>query len=300
MKCKVCGYTMADDAAFCEYCGAKAEIEQQTVQNFKYCGSCGSKMGINDAFCGSCGAGKEQTHFDNGKQIRGNNTSKGSVNITLIVLLTAMIVLLSVILGFVIYGGGSDKEEPSPSPQTTQTAEPTETPTPTIPVITTVPQQPVQPQPYGNSNPSQQYYGRVDLYNPGLYYKRMSGIHNTSITDDYTYYEISGVIYQFDSDCEGYMNGLTNVVPMTLRRGSTAYNQQVDYKKNHPTLTQYYENINVINTRYGGGYYYAWVEETLRVTEKGATKVVTDRWVYKLSKSGGVWYIDDYTRDPAF
>jgi hypothetical protein len=218
-------------------------------------------MNINDIFCSNCGTGNQQINY----QAATNEKSKSPVNITLVVILTAFVVLLSVILGFVIYDGGSEKDEPTP---------------------------------YVNNTP--QYQTRVDLYNPNLVYKRMNGIYNTSLTDDYTYYEIASVIYQFDSDCEDYMNGRTNIVPMTLRRGSTAYNQQVDYKKKHPTLTQYYENVNVINTRQGGGYYYAWVEETLRVTEKGATKVVTDRWVYKLSNTNGVWYIDDYTRDPSF
>lgn len=284
MKCTFCGYDIPEGALFCECCGHKTESEQQASQNFKFCGKCGSKMNINDTFCSNCGTGNQQINY----QAANNDKSKSPVNITLVVLLTALVVLLSVILGFVIYGGGSEKDEPAPTAQVTQTTLPS--PTPTMAVLT--------PTPYVNNTP--QYQTRVDLYNPNLSYKRMNGIYNTSLTDDYTYHEIANVIYQFDNDCEDYMNGRTNIVPMTLRRGSTAYNQQIDYKKKHPTLTQYYENVNVINTRQGGGYYYAWVEETLRVTEKGATKVVTDRWVYKLSNTNGVWYIDDYTRDPSF
>lgn len=289
MKCAFCGYDMADGDVFCERCGNRKEPQQRVEQNFKYCENCGAKMNINSTFCSNCGRGKQPVNYG----AAGNDKPKSPVNITLVVLLTAIIVLLSVILGFVLYGGGSDENEPSPTPQVTQTPMPT--PTPTVSVVTP---QPVQPQPHVNN--TTQYQTRVDLYNPNLVYKRMGGIYNTYLTDDYTYYEITNVIHQFDSDCEDYMNGFTSVVPMALRRGSTAYNQQVDYKKKHPTLTQYYENINVINTRQGGGYYYAWVEETLRVTEKGATKVVTDRWVYKLSNTNGVWYIDDYTRDPSF
>ena len=295
MKCTVCGYDMPEGALFCGCCGHEKESEQQSVQNFKYCENCGSKMNINDKFCSNCGPAKQTINYTDGR----NNKPKSQINITLIVLLTAIVVLLSVILGFVLYGGGSDKDEPSPSPQLTHTPESTPTPEPTpAPTIVVVTPQPVQPQPYVDNKP--QYQTRVDLYSPNLTYKRMSGIHNTYLTDDYTYYEIASVIHQFNNDCENYMNDFTSVVPMALRRGSTAYNQQVDYKKKHPNLTQYYENINVINTRQGGGYYYAWVEETLRVTENGGTKLTKDRWVYKISNTNGVWYIDDYTRDPSF
>ena len=138
-----------------------------------------------------------------------------------------------------------------------------------------------------------------DLYIPSLAYKRMGDIGNTTMTDDETFYEIRNVITQFDADCEAYING-TGEVPAQLRPGSTAYDQQTGFKTKHPTLIQRYDAIDVLSTRGGDEYFYAWVTETLYMNENGSTKTETSHWVYKLSRTGLTWYIDDYTSDPAY
>ncbi len=137
-----------------------------------------------------------------------------------------------------------------------------------------------------------------DLYRSDLVYKRMDDIHNSKLTDDVVYNEITNVIKDFNEKCESYMNNGTEDIFQYLVPGSTAYNQQTDYKKKHPNLTQYYNSVNVRTTRASSTYYYAWVKEDLTQTENNVTKTVEDNWVYKLYKVGDRWYINDYTKDP--
>lgn len=141
---------------------------------------------------------------------------------------------------------------------------------------------------------------REDLYNGSLYYKRMSEIHNTELTSDDVYYDIKNAIEDFDRTCEEYINHNNEEIFRYLLSNTTAYEQQVSYKSKHPNLKQHYISINVINTRMGDNYYYAWVSETLQVNENNIERVDTDHWVYKLSNHNGNWYINDYTRDPVY
>ena len=67
MKCTVCGYDMPEGALFCGCCGHEKESEQQSVQNFKYCENCGSKMNINDKFCSNCGPAKQTINYTDGR-----------------------------------------------------------------------------------------------------------------------------------------------------------------------------------------------------------------------------------------
>lgn len=63
---------------------------------------------------------------------------------------------------------------------------------------------------------------------------------------------------------------------------------------------QEYLQIDVLDAREGGGYYYVWVSEKMRNTENGRTEVDDCHWVYKLARYNGAWYIYDYTSDPLF
>lgn len=137
-----------------------------------------------------------------------------------------------------------------------------------------------------------------DLYRSDLVYKRMDDIHNSELTDDALYNEITNVIMDFDEKCESYINNGTENIFQYLVSGTTAYNQQTDYKKKHPNLTQHYNSVTVRTTRKSDTYYYAWVKENMTQTENGVTKTVEDNWVYKLCKEGDKWYINDYTKDP--
>lgn len=140
---------------------------------------------------------------------------------------------------------------------------------------------------------------RTVRYDSSLTYKRMSEIHSSYSVGDDVFYEIQKVILTFDVQCEEYMNGDTSVVPPYLKYNSTAYNQQTDYKKKHPNLTQRFLNVEIDDARSNGEYYYAWVREDLETTENGVTKSSTDYWVYKLEFDGFDWCIVDYTSDPA-
>ena len=141
---------------------------------------------------------------------------------------------------------------------------------------------------------------RVDPYDPQLTYKRMDGIHNSSLVSDSVFYDLEALIIDFDNACEEYINNGSGMIFDYLESGSNAYSQQTGYKAKHPNLTQFYQVINVVNARQGDGYYFVWVNETLDVTENGSEKVTNDHWVYKITKSGGKYLINDYTRDPAY
>ncbi len=141
---------------------------------------------------------------------------------------------------------------------------------------------------------------RVDPYDPQLTYKRMDGIHNSVLVSDSVFNDLEALIIDFDNACEEYINSGSGVIFDYIESGSNAYSQQTGYKAKHPGLTQFYQVINVVNARQGDGYYFVWVNETLNVTENGSEKVTTDHWIYKITKSGGKYLINDYTRDPAY
>ncbi len=141
---------------------------------------------------------------------------------------------------------------------------------------------------------------RIDPYYPQLTYKRMDGIHNSSLVSDSVFNDLEALIIDFDNACEEYINNGSGMIFDYIESGSNAYSQQTGYKAKHPNLTQFYQVINVVNARQGDGYYFVWVNETLDVTENGSEKVTTDHWIYKITKSGGKYLINDYTRDPAY
>lgn len=139
---------------------------------------------------------------------------------------------------------------------------------------------------------------REDLYRSSLTYKRMEDIHNSELTSDDVYNEITEVIKDFDNKCEKYMNNGYEDAFKYLKTDSVAYKQQTEYKQKHPYLTQSYVSISVRTTRQSEKYYYAWVKEKIHQTENGKKTETENNWVYKLYKSDGQWYVDDYTQDP--
>ncbi len=266
------------------------------------CNNCGAKIGEGESFCCKCGTpvGAWQNTSQNNMYNAGNNRKPDrkispAVVISIVVACVALL-LAAVAVGFLIYSNGS---ESNTTEQVTEviTETPAQTQSVSVPPVNEPHRGPAaESEIYGTSSGSE----RTSTYNSSLTYKRMSGIHSSTPTNDSVFHEIKAVIEDFNMQCEAYMNGITYAVPEYLRPGTTAYNQQVEYKHNHPTLTQKYRNIDVTDTRYGtDGYYYAWVGESIEKNEKGVTKVSTDHWVYKLECYGGYWYILDYTADPA-
>lgn len=148
------------------------------------------------------------------------------------------------------------------------------------------------------NNTSENSNNKEDLYRSSLTYQRMEDIHNSKLTDDNTHNEIVKVINDFNNKCENYMNNGNADVFLYLKSNSIAYQQQTEYKEKHSTLTQHYTDIYVKTTRQSNEYYYVWVEEHLTQTENNSTKNIESNWVYKMYKSDGQWYIDDYTQDP--
>ena len=172
------------------------------------------------------------------------------------------------------------------------------TPDPTIePISTVIPatEPPATPAPTPVPLPPRQ-----DLYNASYTYKRMSEIHSSYLASDEEFYELRETILDFNYKCTDYINNGNMSVFMYLRPDTTAYNQQTKYKKDHPTLREVLHNVDVINARYDGRWYYLWVAENKTVTENGTSKTKTDHWVYKLERTNTGFVILDYTYDPAF
>ncbi|MGN0162495.1 MAG: zinc ribbon domain-containing protein [Candidatus Ornithomonoglobus sp.] len=290
-KCPQCGYDNEDSALFCIGCGSKLAGSEI------FCAKCGYRNQPGTRFCGGCGAAL-------------NKDNKKTNTVAVACIAAAAAVIAAAVIAFIamnVYNGSEAVKEtlsPTETPTETVTEPPTEE-TPPVQVNNTVVAQP-ESGPPGHAGPKPDTYAgqnvssRYDPYSPSLTYNRMSGIKNSWLTDDSTYYTLQSVITGFDSACEAYMNTGDLSILGYLRSGTTAYNQQTGYKAKHPDLTQYYTNIDVINSRTDGTYYYVWVTESMNVTENGTSKSTTDHWVYKIENIGGQWYINDYTADPLY
>lgn len=244
------------------------------------CTSCGSDVNEDSSFCDSCGAiiANEQSRSGFGIEhiaVRTVSKEKVPLNINKIIIALIVIIfgLICVLIGVIVANRGKRNSYDIPTyfPEPEQTTE----------ILT-------------------DSFIRKDLYNKTLEYKRMSEIHNTELTTDDIYYVIKYVIEDFNRTCENYMNNGNEEIFKYLPKDTIAYEQQVSYKKRHPELQQQYISTDVINTRIGNNYYYAWVSETLKVNENNTERINTDHWVYKLSQNNGSWYICDYTRDPVY
>lgn len=55
MNCEKCGKTVADDAAFCPYCGTRINRESKIAPKVNFCISCGRKLPQDAKFCSGCG-----------------------------------------------------------------------------------------------------------------------------------------------------------------------------------------------------------------------------------------------------
>lgn len=289
-KCPECDYNNNDSALYCESCGNKLP-GQEIV-----CTKCGYRNQPGTGFCGGCGTAL-------------NKNQKKTNTLAVACIAAAAAVIAATAIAFTVInvynGSETETETPSPTETATETAtetvteQPTETSSPVqINNTVIVQQDPGAPKP----KPYEEQYisSRYDPYSPSLTYKRMSGIKDSWLTDDSTYYTLQSVIIGFDNACESYMNYGDKSIMGYLRSGTTAYNQQTSYKAKHPNLTQYYTNIDVVNSRTDGTYYYVWVTESMDVTENGLSKTTTDHWVYKLENIGGQWYVNDYTSDPLY
>lgn len=310
MKCKKCGTVLAEGAYFCASCGAI--VEEQPVQESpdydnqnnissgatanpeadtslsgtKECPYCGTMQSANMLFCGKCARPMNDTQ-------RTLNRKYIAVIVTLCAILLGFI---SFFAAYAIYMDNLDDYDKNmniaatnvPVSNSSVTARPMQTLAPTS-------------QPSAVPSTAQQYSGnvyRTTLYSPYEEYKRMPEIHNSVRSSDNTFLELSSVIYDFNRCCETYMNNGDSEIFRYLKPGSTAYEQQTNYKAKHPNITQTYVSITVNDAREYGGYYYLWVTEVLDVTENGKNSQTTDHWVYKLINTTEGWVIEDYTKDP--
>lgn len=281
-----------------------------------FCENCGKELNENASFCDNCGAavsgGVPEENNVNRNAVSWENTNHGMANkndgknsglvIALIILLSVFIFVIVFFIGMNIYDSNQKK---SASSIPLQTVTPTQAPSAT-PITVIVDNGAQPPQPPAQVAPPNTRYEPTDRstigvmrYDSSRTYKRMGSIHNTVATDTNMWYKLRDFIETFDSSCESYMNYGDSTIFNYLRSGTTGYEQQTQYKAKHPNLTQYYTDIQVLDTRVGGGYYYVWVQETLSVTENGSTKTENSNWVYKIGEDSRGFFVNDYTKDPA-
>ncbi len=291
MKCPNCGNELSNNAIFCNNCGREVPARSKNADKI-FCSNCGAELKSGTEFCGNCA-----TPVSISQPVIEDKPKKNNNAILIIIIFVVLItVFAAIITAYTLYLTNnksiSDDMNNSQEP-VSSTPIPQSTPSPTA-------------EPDGDASKNEDISrrnmisNRVDLYNSALTYKRMPEIHNTVLVDDNTFEALKNVINEFDVQCADYMNEIIDEAPRYLKPGTTAYNQQVEYKQKHPTLNQTYQTIDVINARQGGGYYYVWVTEIMNVNENGEDKATTDHWVYKIEKDNGNWYICDYTSDPAF
>ena len=236
--------------------------------------------------------------YDDYRNINQNNVNTTKSRKTLYVVLAVSIIA---ILGFLAFfsslfffsskENGQDKNSDNTQKDAVETAEITEEPT-QIPteIPTQIPtEEPIEPA-----------VERVPLYNPNLTYKRMPEIHNSEASDDTAFMLMNEFIGNYVILCDDFMNYGSEEILDYLAPGSTAYNQQTGYKKKHPSLTQSIVSWSVQDVRQYGSYYYVWDTEELRETENGITKNTISHWVYKISRTGDLYKVIDYTYDPIY
>lgn len=302
MKCLNCGNELPDGALFCDNCGQKTEKELETGG---FCGNCGAKAEAGVSFCGECGAPlNDETTVEAPRRETSSNggKAKSGVGKTVMIMLVVCIAVMSGLAGYFMYraNGLSDMASGRSNAASTPSATAASTPKPTDALEPSVSASPT-PSSAPAATVEASASGRTVMYSSSLTYKRMSEIHNTvSVTDENDFDTLKAIIVEFNKQCENYMNEITDNVPAYLRYGTTAYEQQVEYKKKHPNLNQSVQSVDVLDARQGGGYYYVWATEVLNVNENGSKKTTTSHWVYKIENNGGYWSICDYTADPAY
>lgn len=230
----------------------------------KICPHCNCNLEDNSVFCANCGKPVPA--------VQEKPQPRMATGVIIGILATVAVVAIAVAAGLFFFV--SNAPEPTPAP----------TPTPVI----------ITPKPTATPVP------RRDLYNPALTYKRVNSIHSSHVVDDTTYEALRSYIFDFNRCCTTYMNYGSDEIFVFLPEGTSAYKSQTGYKRNHPTLTQEYDYIDVVNARRSGNYYYVWVAETITSREHGVSKTATSHWVYELVGQDGSWYINDYIPDPAF
>lgn len=256
------------------------------------CPNCHNEVPEGTKFCGECGAminensqpTKESAPYTSAPA----KDSKNTLMLVIIIVLALCFILMIIgLAGWLVYSSSSSQK--TDEIQVTVVTDPTPVPTPVNPAPP-VHQPPAQPQ----------IVRGIDAYSSAYTYKRMPEIHSSVLTSDSTFASLADVIRDFNAKCESYMNYGTNDIFTYLKPGTTAYNQQVDYKSRRKGINVRYLTVDIQNARQNDSYYYVWVYEEIQQTLNGKTTITNDHWVYKLQYNGNNYVILDYTADPAY
>lgn len=220
-----------------------------------------------------------QASYRNKPASSGNNTK----TIIAVFLICISILILVFTSGIVLISRDSDTDSELTSVSTTvATSTPTVAPTATPTVTPTV-------DPGVRYRSSAKYRSGFE----GLY-------RSEAIIDAHRFESLRSLIYDYNRLCTAYINNSDPSIFKYLQSGTTAYDQQVDWKGDCDATNakQQYNFTNVIEGRYDGTYYYVWVDEELTVTDINGVSTIEEHWIYKILPVGSSYHIIDYTRDP--
>ena len=221
-----------------------------------------------------------------GKQVHQNSPGASGNNSKIIIgvfLICISILILVFTSGIVLISrsGDTDSEPVSVSSAAT-TSTPTVAPTTSPTVTPTV-------DPGTRYRSSAKYRSGFE----GLY-------RSEAIIDANRFESLRSLIYDYNRLCTAYINDSDPSIFKYLSSGTTAYNQQVDWKSDcdETKTKQHYNFTDVIEGRYDGTYYYVWVDEEIVYTTGNTSSIEEDHWIYKILPVGNSYHIIDYTRDP--
>ena len=249
------------------------------------CSSCGKEV-TNSNFCPFCGQSMG-ANFVAYNEVTSpppapSAVKKGSNTKIFIILSCIMAFVIVVLIGVCGYIMWSDSDEESTERASTSDTD-----------ITSAEEETAQEE----CAP----FPRLSTYDSSYTYKRMTDIHNSYQSDDATTYKLEKAVADFNDAWIEYVNHGDDDVFDYLKSGTQAHTYAVSYGK--MDIKEEYVLMDVNDVRQYGDTYFVWTHEIIKRTSTTDTTKNENKeyfWVYRISHSGGGYYIEDYISDPAY